>query len=130
MMDCSEPFILSIALMAMMPSAVYSPLPYLSSPQSLFSLKLRAREQAERKHCQRLLTLGKEMCGGVLEFDQDRILLEVICKQHGVPNVEVVIRKVGFCLVRLEATERSKLLLILCNVQNGLCAILTNLILQ
>ena len=70
------------------------------------------------------------MCGGVLEVDQDRILLEVVCKQYGVPNVEVLMSQIGFCLVRLEATERSKLWLVLCNVQNGFCAILTNLISQ
>ena len=62
-MDCSEPFTLSIALMAMMPSAVYSPLPPSSSPQSWFALKLRAREQAEHEHCQRLLTAEIWACG-------------------------------------------------------------------
>ena len=75
-MDCSEPFTLSIALMAMMPSAVYSPSPYSSNPQSWLSLKLRAREQAERKHCQRLLTVGFEAGGGALERLKGRVRLE------------------------------------------------------
>ena len=70
------------------------------------------------------------MCGGVLEFDQDRILLEVVCQKHGVRNIEAPAGKIGLCLVRLDATERCKLRFALCDVQNGLCSILTHVVSQ
>ena len=70
------------------------------------------------------------MCGGVLEFDQDRILLEVVCQKHGIPNSEAFVREIGLRLVRLEATERCKVRFALCDVQNGLCSILTNVVSQ
>ena len=56
-MDCNEWFTFSISLIVMMPSAVYSPSPSSSTPQSSLSLKLRAWERVEHKHCQWLLTL-------------------------------------------------------------------------
>ena len=57
-------------------------------------------------------------------------MLEVVCEQHGVPNCEAVVREIGLRLVRLEATERSKLWFALCDVQNGLSTILTNVVSQ
>ena len=71
-------------------------------------------------------TVGKN----ALEFDQSRILFQVVCKKHGVPNFEAVSQEVGLCLVRLEATERSELRFALCDVQNGLCSFLTNVVSQ
>ena len=97
-----------------------------SAPMLLSSI-LRAR--AERRR-QGLLTVGKETCGGVLEFDQDRILLEVVCKQHGVPNFEAITREVRLCLVSLDTTERCKLRFAFCDIQNGLCTVLANVVSQ
>ena len=70
------------------------------------------------------------MCYSVLERDQDRILFEIICQKHGVPNFEVVRQKSRLRLVRLDSTERCKLRFALRDVQNGLCSILTNVVLQ
>ena len=79
---------------------------------------------------QGVLTRGGKVCGGVLEFDQDRILLEVVCQKHGIPNSEAFVREIGLRLVRLEATERCKVRFALCDVQNCLCSILTNVVFQ
>ena len=34
----------------------------------------------------------RTVCYSVLERDQDRILFEIICQKHGVPNFEAVVR--------------------------------------
>ena len=70
------------------------------------------------------------MYSSVLERDQDRILFQIIRQKHGVSNVESPASETGLRLVRLDSTERCKLGFALCNVQNGLCTILTNVVLQ
>ena len=65
-----------------------------------------------------------------LEFDQNGILLQVKCEKHGIPSFEAILREVCLSLVSLDATKRCKLRSAICDIQNGLCTVLANVISQ
>ena len=79
--------------------------------------------------CQRLLTV-QESKAHALKFDQNGILLQVKCEKHGIPSFEASGREVCLRLVSLDATERCKLRSAICDIQNGLCTVLANVISQ
>ena len=41
----------------------------------------------------------RTVCCSVLERDQDRILFEIICQKHGVPNFEAIVQEIRLHLV-------------------------------
>ena len=65
-----------------------------------------------------------------LSLTKTEVCLRLYARSMASPTLRSYDKKVGLRLVRLDSTERCKLRFALSDVQNGLCSILTNVVLQ
>ena len=66
--------------------------------------------------------------GHLLELDERRVLAQIKSEQHGVSDVQVLVGEVAPGLLRLDAAEGGEMRLALRGFQDGLGALLANVV--
>ena len=78
--------------------------------------------------CQRVLTLLGRSVGCLLELDERRVLAQVESEQHAVRGIQLLAGEVALGLLRLDAAQGGELGLALGDFQDGLGALLPDLV--